>query len=93
MPQKTTEEILAARFWALTDELAVIEPEIMAMRELFNAKYAEMEKFYAEQCQPLADAFRKREMETDFGKKKEELATIAKFLRDPVTGISKIPRP
>lgn len=85
---------MRARFWELRDELDALEPEIMALREEFNKAHGEYEARYEAEVRPLAKRFQDREKETDFWAKRQELADISRFLRDPVTGIAKMgPRP
>lgn len=90
MATSDTRDVLRKRFWALKKELDELEPGVMAAREKYNAMYA---KHSAEQ-QAAADAYKAHEAKTQYWAKKQELADIAKFLRDPETGVAKMgPRP
>lgn len=85
-----TKEMLRARFWELKAEIDELEPEITAARKEYDKVKANSEA----KLMKMAEAFKAREDEVKFWAKKQELADIAKFLRDPVTGVAKMgPRP
>lgn len=89
-----TNDTLRKRFWTLKGEVDGLDKESSRLRAAFNDAHATHQARYDREVKPLADAFKAYEAKADMWAKKQEMADITKFLRDPVTGIAKMgPKP